>query len=160
MAWARICKLLIVAGTLIKQGAGSGCGSMVEGEELGLNPKAYPKTSMKLKAVSSCLFTCVLAIGLLNAPLLAKDKESKLGAKAKISKKVAKKIALAKVPQGKIKEAELEEENGKLVWSFDIATPHSKDITEVQVNAVTGEIVSVDKETPADQKKEKKKEAK
>ena len=106
------------------------------------------------------MFTCVLAIGLLDAPLLAKDKESKLGAKAKISKKEAKKIALAKVPHGKIKEAELEEENGKLVWSFDIATPHSKDITEVQVNAVTGEIVSVEKETPADQKKEKKKEAK
>ena len=64
------------------------------------------------------------------------------------------------MPQGKIKEAELEEENGKLVWSFDITTPHSKAITEVQVNAVTGEIVSVEKETPADQKKEKKKEAK
>src|SRR5690349_17531745 len=64
------------------------------------------------------------------------------------------------LPQGEIKEAELEEENGKLVWSFDIAMPHPKDITEVQVNAVTGEIVSVEKETPADQKKEKKKEAK
>ena len=76
------------------------------------------------------------------------------------SARKSKKIALAKVPQGKIKEAELEEENGKLVWSFDIATPHSKDITEVQVNAVTGEIVSVEKETPTDQKKEKKKEAK
>jgi len=115
---------------------------------------------MKLKAIFSCLLTCVFAVGLLNAPLLAKDKESKLEAKAKISKKEAKKIALAKVPHGKIKEAELEEENGKLVWSFDIATPHSKDITEVQVNAVTGEIVSVEKETTADQKKEKKKEAK
>ncbi|PYJ82866.1 MAG: hypothetical protein DME22_17225 [Verrucomicrobia bacterium] len=115
---------------------------------------------MKLKTILPCLFTCVLAIGLLDAPLLAKDKKSKLEAKAKISKKEAGKIALAKVPHGKIKEAELEEENGKLVWSFDIATPHSKDITEVQVNAITGEVVSLEKETPADQKKEKKKEAK
>ena len=36
-----------------------------------------------------------------------------------------------------------------------MATPHSKDITEVQVNAVTGEIASGEKETPADQKREK-----
>jgi hypothetical protein len=115
---------------------------------------------MKLKTIFSCLLTCGLVIGLLNAPLLAKDKKSKLDAKAKISKKEAEKIALAKVPHGKIKEAELEEENGKLIWSFDIATPHSKDITEVHVNAVTGEIVSVEKETPAGQKKEKQKEAK
>jgi len=115
---------------------------------------------MRLRTIFSCLLTCGIAIGFLNAPLLAKDKKSKLEAKAKISKKEAERIALAKVPRGKIKEAELEEENGKLVWSFDIATPHSKDITEVQVNAVTGEIVSMKKETPADQKKEKKKEAK
>jgi len=115
---------------------------------------------MKLKSIFTCLLTCGLAIGLLNAPLLAKDKNSKLEAKAKITRAEAKKIALAKVPNGKIKEAELEEENGKLVWSFDIGIPHSKDITEVQVNAMTGEIVSVEKETPGDQKKEKKKEAK
>ncbi len=79
--------------------------------------------------------------------------------KAKISKAEAKKTALAKVPGGKIKEAELENEKGKLIWSFDIATPHSKDITEVQVDAMTGEVVSVEKETPADQAKERKEDA-
>jgi len=115
---------------------------------------------MKPKTLFSCLLISVLAMGLLNTPALAKDKKSNLEARAKITKAEAKKIALSKVPHGKIKEAELEEENGKLVWSFDIATPHSKDITEVQVDAVTGEIVSVEKETPADQKKEKEKEAK
>ncbi len=115
---------------------------------------------MKLKTMLPCLLTCGLAAGLINAPLLASDKKATLEAKAKISKKDAKKIALAKVPHGKIKQSELEEENGKLVWSFDIATPYSKVITEVQVNAVTGEVVSVEKETPADEKTEKKKETK
>ena len=85
----------------------------------------------------------------------AADKKAKLEAKAKISKAAAQKTALAKAPEGKIKESELEEEKGKLVWSFDIATPGTKDITEIQVDAVTGEVVSVEKETPADQKKEK-----
>ena len=84
-----------------------------------------------------------------------KDSQAKLEAKAKISKADAQKTALAKVPEGKVKDAELEEEKGKLIWSFDIATPGSKDITEIQVDAVTGEVVSVEKETPADQKKEK-----
>ena len=64
------------------------------------------------------------------------------------------------MPKGKVKEGELEEENGKLVWSFDIASPGTKAITEVHVDAVTGEVVSIEKETPADQKKDKKEDAK
>jgi hypothetical protein len=47
-----------------------------------------------------------------------------------------------------------------LIWSFDIATPGSKNITEVAVNAVTGKIVAVDIETPEDQAKEKAEDAK
>jgi len=58
------------------------------------------------------------------------------------------------VPTGKITAGELEKEHGLLIWSFDIAIPHSKNIKEVQVNAVTGKIVSVQTETPADQAKE------
>lgn len=67
----------------------------------------------------------------------------------------AQKTALAKVPNGKIKSGELEKEHGKLVWSFDISMPHSKNITEVQVDAKTGKIVVVEIETPKDQAKEK-----
>ena len=74
---------------------------------------------------------------------------SNLQAQAKVSRADAEKIALAKVPGGSIKEGELEKEKGKLIWSFDIATPGTKDITEVQVDAVTGEVVSVAKEAPA-----------
>ena len=41
-------------------------------------------------------------------------------AEAKVSKDDAEKTALAKVPNGTIKEAEIEKEHGKLIWSFDI----------------------------------------
>jgi uncharacterized membrane protein YkoI len=75
-------------------------------------------------------------------------------AKAKISKTDAEKTALATVPAGTIKSAELEEEHGKLIWSFDIARPSTKNITEVQVNAKTGKVVSKVTETPEDQAKE------
>jgi len=79
---------------------------------------------------------------------------------AKVSKADAEKIALTKALGGTIKESELEKEHGKLVWSFDIATPSTKDITEVQVDAVTREVVSVEKENAAQQAAEKKQDEK
>lgn len=106
---------------------------------------------MKLKNISLPLLTFGLLAALAVNTALAKDK---LEAKAKVSKPDAEKIALAKVPGGKVKSSELEEENGKLIWSFDIATKGSKDITEIAVDAITGEIVDVAIETPADQAKE------
>jgi uncharacterized membrane protein YkoI len=75
------------------------------------------------------------------------DKQAKLMAEASVSKDDAQKTALATVPSGTVKEAELEKEHGKLVWSFDIITPDSKDITEVQVDARTGVVVGTEKET-------------
>jgi uncharacterized membrane protein YkoI len=87
----------------------------------------------------------------------AKNKEAtqaKLMAEAKISKETAQQTALAKVPNGMVKEAELEKENGKLQWSFDVATPDSKDITEVNVDAITGNVISADKESAESEAKE------
>jgi uncharacterized membrane protein YkoI len=79
------------------------------------------------------------------------DKQAKLMAEARVSKEDAQKTALASVPNGAIKEAELEKEHGKLIWSFDVAAPDSNDITEVNVDAITGGVVSVEKES-ADKK--------
>ena len=87
-------------------------------------------------------------------------KTSKLEAQAKITKAEAQKIALDRVPGGTIKEGDIEKEKGKLLWSFDIATPGTKDITEVQVDAMTGQVLDVSKETVADQEKEKKEDEK
>ena len=75
-------------------------------------------------------------------------------AKATIQRAQAEKVALAQVPGGRIKEGELEQEHGRLVWSFDIAQPKSRDIVEVQVDATNGKVVSRQIETPADQAKE------
>jgi uncharacterized membrane protein YkoI len=89
-----------------------------------------------------------------------KAKTAKLEAQAKVTKAEAEKIALAKVPGGTIKEGDIEKENGKLLWSFDISTPGTKDITEVQVDAMTGAVLDVAKESVADQEKEKKEDKK
>jgi hypothetical protein len=86
--------------------------------------------------------------------------KGKLAAAAKISKETAQASALAKVPGGTVKEGELEKEKGKLIWSFDITVAGSPDIKEVAVDAITGEVLAVETETPADQAKEAAEDAK
>jgi uncharacterized membrane protein YkoI len=94
-----------------------------------------------------------LALGVLNAAE-AQPSEAQLVKEAKVAKSQAEKTALTKVPDGIVKSAELEKEHGLLIWSFDIAKPGTKNITEVQVDAKTGKIASVQTETPKDQAKE------
>lgn len=79
-----------------------------------------------------------------------------LKAQAKVSQDEAQETALAKVPGGTITGGELEKEHGKLIWSFDITKPKTKSITEVQVDAVTGKIVSTKLESVKDQASEAK----
>lgn len=73
---------------------------------------------------------------------------------AKITKARTEKIALAKVPGAKVESEEIKNEHNALVWSFDLVKTGSKDVTEVLVNARSGKIVSVSKETPSDRAKE------
>jgi uncharacterized membrane protein YkoI len=81
-------------------------------------------------------------------------KQAKLMAKAKVSRADAEKIALSKVPNGTIKESEIEKEHGKLIWSFDLTTPDTTDITEVNVDAMTGAVIAVEKESAESEAKE------
>jgi uncharacterized membrane protein YkoI len=116
---------------------------------------------MKIKSIiCSTLALGLLAVGLTGCCCTKGEQkepsQAKLEAQAKITKAEAQKIALDKVPGGTIKEGEIEKEKGKLIWSFDITTPGTKDITEVQVDAMTGAIVDIAKETVAEQEKDKK----
>ena len=78
---------------------------------------------------------------------------SSLSDSAKIDSATARRTALTKVPHGKIVSQELEQENGRLVYSFDIKGS-APGIEEVQVDARDGSIVSVEHESPAQQAKE------
>jgi uncharacterized membrane protein YkoI len=110
---------------------------------------------MKTKIILGGLLAAALVTVGVTGCETEKQEQAELQAQAKIGKEQAQQTALAKVPNGTVKEGELEKEKGKLIWSFDIATPDSKDITEVGVDAITGEVVSVEKETPEQQAKEK-----
>jgi|SRR5579864_9346280 len=93
------------------------------------------------KQLSLCL---LLAVGLLAG--CKTEQESTLQAQAKVSKTDAQATALAKVPNGTVKECELEREHGRIIWSIALNTSDSKDITEVNVDAVTGEVVNIEHE--------------
>jgi uncharacterized membrane protein YkoI len=113
---------------------------------------------MKIKSFVGSALAIMLLAGCATEKHERQDKQARLHAKAKVSKEDATLIALAQVPNGTVKEAELEKEHGKLIWSFDVATPGSKDITEVNVDAINGKMVSTDKESPDKESKEADKE--
>jgi len=134
------------------------CGFMLIGcnDFAGMKP-ATTSTKMKVTKILGIVVAGLLVGTGLNSAVAGegKDKEAKLAAEAKVSKADAEKAALTKVPNGTVKESELEKEDGKLIWSVDISIPDSKDIKEVAVNAITGEVGAVETETEADQAKEK-----
>lgn len=83
--------------------------------------------------------------------------QKSLRRQAKITMKQARTTALAQVPGGRIKSSELERENGKLIYSFDIRM-HNKGIKEVQIDAINGAVVEVTDESPANESKERQEE--
>ena len=76
-----------------------------------------------------------------------------VSAQTRIGMKRAKQIALQQV-KGTIKSSELEKENGKMIYSFDIRNTKGG-ITEVNIDAYTGKVIEVKEETPADEEREK-----
>ena len=112
---------------------------------------------MKNQSLKSGSIVTLIILGFgFSTAMTAEESQEALEAQAEVTQTQAEKIALGKVPDGNIKSSELEKENGKLVWSFDIAVPESKNITEVQVDAKTSEIVLVKIETPEQQAQEAK----
>ncbi|WP_020498589.1 PepSY domain-containing protein [Sciscionella marina] len=61
-----------------------------------------------------------------------------------ISKDQAVRTAQAKVPQARVTEAELDHENGVLIWEIDLENPSTE--YEVDVDAHTGAVLKVDQD--------------
>jgi len=88
----------------------------------------------------------------------AAESPAALQAEAKVKPAEARKTALGEVP-GKIKSEELEREKGKLIYSYDIKVSGKPGIEEVQVDAITGEVVSHEHESSGQESGEQKSEA-
>jgi hypothetical protein len=103
---------------------------------------------------TSTLIAILLA--LLTLPAWAggqsKSNQAALSKEAKITMEQAQKTALAK-EAGKIKSKELEREKGRLIYSFDIKMADG--VHEVNIDAMTGEVVEDTVESAAAEAKEK-----
>ena len=73
-----------------------------------------------------------------------------LHAATRIRYEQAEATALGLVPGGAVMSSNLERENGRLVWLFDISIPGSRNLREIQVDASTGAVLSNPLETPTD----------
>jgi uncharacterized membrane protein YkoI len=73
---------------------------------------------------------------------------------ARITEAAAAATAKARLPKATIEGVELERENGKLIYSYDLKTAGKSGIDEVNVDAITGKVVAIAHETPATEKKE------
>jgi uncharacterized membrane protein YkoI len=104
------------------------------------------------KTIIASMAAAIVALGVAGCAS-EQQEQAEMQSQAKITKEQAQQTALAKAPGGTIKEGELEKEKGKLIWSFDIAG--SPGVTEVNVDAITGEVVGVENESPGKEAKEK-----
>jgi uncharacterized membrane protein YkoI len=113
----------------------------------------------------AALFAAILAFGARSAKAQssagsAAESQASLRKEAKITEAEARKTALAAVPGGKVQSHELERENAKLIYSYDIKVAGKSGIEEVNVDAMTGAIVAQEHEDAKTEAKEKKAEAK
>lgn len=83
------------------------------------------------------------------------ESQAALQKEAKVSLADATATAQKEVPTGKIQSHELEREDGKLIYSFDIKIAGKSGIEEVNIDAMTGAVVAKEHEDPKDEAKEK-----
>jgi hypothetical protein len=93
-------------------------------------------------------------IAFVHFPNLQADEPQQREARARITVEQAREVALRAVP-GSVTDSELEKENGRLIYSFEITRPGEQrysfgkgkhSIVEVNVSAVDGSIVDIHRE--------------
>jgi uncharacterized membrane protein YkoI len=80
---------------------------------------------------------------------LREDKPGLL-ARAKLTPDQARALALARVPGGRILDGEIEEEDGRLVYSFDLAVDGQPGVMDVEIDAMTGEVLAAEPDDEED----------
>lgn len=82
-------------------------------------------------------------------PSYKREVPARLLRQAKVREDSALKVATARVPGGKVQALELENENGRLIWSWEFTLEGRPGVYEVNVNARDGSIIGVEHEMPA-----------
>ncbi|MFI5227497.1 MAG: PepSY domain-containing protein [Gemmatimonadales bacterium] len=111
---------------------------------------------MPAALLAAAAFAAVGAQG--PAPKYKRDLPAKLLAQAKVKEVDAAQKAQAKYPTARIQAVELENENGNLIYSYELKVAGHSGIEEVNVNAKTGAVVNTEHEGPNAERNEAKRE--
>ncbi len=103
---------------------------------------------------AAALMLASAACGMARRDHGGEETEAQLSSQARIPEPQARDTALARVPNGQVRSHELEREHDRLIYSYDIAVPGKTGIEEVAVDAITGQVVTVEHESPADERRE------
>jgi hypothetical protein len=95
----------------------------------------------------------LIVAGLVSATPVLAQQTGVTKADPTITVGAARKLALARVPGGKIQEEDLEQEKGRQVYSFEISSPGKSGVQEVLVDANDGQVLSVEPEDKEHQDK-------
>jgi hypothetical protein len=111
---------------------------------------------MRSKSALIAMLMALAAAPAVSAQTIAvREEKPGLLKMAKITSDAAIATAQAKLPNAKLKSAEIEQEDGKLLYSLDFVTAGKTGIDEVNVDAITGKQVGkIEHESPAQQAKE------
>lgn len=106
-------------------------------------------------ALATLILTLGIASGVVaqGSPLKVKEEKKGMFKMVKVAPADAIKTAQAQFPHATIKSGELEKEDGKLIYSFDIQQPGMKGIEEVNIDANTGAVIKTEHEDAVPHKK-------
>jgi uncharacterized membrane protein YkoI len=88
------------------------------------------------------------------------ETQAQLEKEAKLTMAQARALATRTVPGAAIQAGEIERENSKLIYSFDMKTKGKAGIDEVNIDAMTGKVLGNQHESPKDESAEAKADAK
>ena len=116
------------------------------------------------RIVTSVAVGTLLTLGAAASPLAAQAKQHQhsykrdlpaaLVKQATVSEADAAKTAESRVKHGRIQAVELENEGGKLIYSYELKVAGKSGVEEVNVDAKSGEVVNTEHETAKSEKKE------
>jgi uncharacterized membrane protein YkoI len=88
------------------------------------------------------------------------ETQADLQKEARMTMADARAMALRTVPNSSVQAGEIEREGGKLIYSFDMKAKGKSGIDEVNIDAMTGKLVSNQHETPKAERAEAQADAK
>jgi uncharacterized membrane protein YkoI len=123
----------------------------------GANDSGWLETEVNMRMKLVFAGIAVVSVGVTAAFIqhaVVQEEQAGLIARARLSPEQAREKALAAMPGGQIVESEIEEEDGRLIYSFDVKISGQDGHSEVEIDAMTGAVLSPESDDDDDDGKD------